>query len=331
MILQIRNLSISLKGHEVVSIDHLDLAAGQRLGIVGESGSGKTITAMSIVGLAPPSGQVKGSILLDGMETVGMTDKQLAVTRRGKVGVIFQDPQRALNPMMRVGKQVGEAIRLHNRQPRARIRDRVVELLEQVRLPDPAHLARRYPHQLSGGQRQRVMIAMAIACRPKLLIADEPTTALDATVQQGILELINDLSAQQGMALLFVSHDLGVVRSVSEHMAVLYGGQLMEIGPADDVVTNSRHRYTEALIASNPGRVRVKPGESLVGQRFKPIEGNVPPIGSFPEGCRFRGRCAHELAACSEEPSLTFVASGHAFKCWNPTGREKVGSYDAAR
>ncbi|WP_261377090.1 ABC transporter ATP-binding protein [Amycolatopsis bartoniae] len=313
-----------------MTIDCLDLAAGQRLGVVGESGSGKTMAAMSIAGLAPGVVDVKGSIRLNGQETIDMTDRQLAASRRGLVGVIFQDPQRALNPMMRVGRQVAEAIRLHRRQSRAHIRARVLELLEQVQLPDPQKLMRRYPHQLSGGQRQRVMIAIAIACRPKLLIADEPTTALDATVQKEILELINDLSVQHNMGLLFVSHDLGVVRAVSEYMAVLYGGRLMEMGPIGHVLERSRHRYTEALIASNPGRVCVGTSEIGLGRRFIPIEGNVPSPGAFPQGCRFRGRCRHELPACVEEPRLTLLEDGHAFRCWNPTIMREAESHGSA-
>ena len=208
--LEIRDLTVTIGAHQIVSIDALDLPAGRRLGIVGESGSGKTLTAMSIAGLQPRDAVVGGSIRFDGQEIVGMPPGRLAALRGSQIGVVFQDPLRALNPTMRIGRQVAEAFRLHEDLPRADRRTRVLDLLRQVQLRDPEGLYRRYPHQLSGGQRQRVLIAIAIACRPKLLIADEPTTALDVTVQKGILELLVELSDAHDMGLLFVSHDLGL-------------------------------------------------------------------------------------------------------------------------
>jgi peptide/nickel transport system ATP-binding protein len=222
--------------------------------------------------------------------------------------------------MMRIGKQVSEAMRLHTDLPRSQIRERVVELLAQVHLPDPEGLVRRYPHQLSGGQQQRVLIAMAIACDPQLLIADEPTTALDVTVQNGILALLRELSAERGMGLLFISHDLGVVQSINERFALVYGGNLVETGPTDAVIADPHHRYTEALLSVNPG---IATGEGLaaaLNQELGVIPGSVPALGRFPAGCRFRGRCGHETAQCAEPPAVTFIPPDRTLKCWNPAG-----------
>lgn len=316
--LEIRDLTVTIGAHQIVSIDALDLPAGRRLGIVGESGSGKTLTAMSIAGLQPRDAVVGGSIRFDGQEIVGMPPGRLAALRGSQIGVVFQDPLRALNPTMRIGRQVAEAFRLHEDLPRADRRTRVLDLLRQVQLRDPEGLYRRYPHQLSGGQRQRVLIAIAIACRPKLLIADEPTTALDVTVQKGILELLVELSDAHDMGLLFVSHDLGVVRSVTEHVAVVYGGNLVETGPGDVVIDRPSHQYTQALVAANPGQAAVTEIDDLLDTPLQTISGSVPPLGGFPSGCRFRGRCPAEVDACSEVPPVTRGAHGHRFRCWSP-------------
>ena len=329
--LEIRDLSVRIGPHQIVSIEELDVPQGRRLGLVGESGSGKTMTAMSIVCLQPREARVTGSIRLDGRELVGLSDRELAGVRGAEIGVIFQDPLRALNPMMRIGRQVAEAVRLHEDLSRGEIRQRVLELLTQVHLPEPGKLLRRYPHQLSGGQRQRVLIAVAIACRPKLLIADEPTTALDVTVQKGILDLILELSRTQDMALLFVSHDLGVVRAVSDHMAVMYGGHLVETGPVDTVVDHSRHRYTEALIAASPGQAAPDDLEALLGRPLAAIEGSVPPLGGFPSGCRFRSRCPHQIDACADDPPIIRVAADHRHKCVNPAVAVGAELDEAAR
>jgi peptide/nickel transport system ATP-binding protein len=316
--LEISDLHLSIGGHEILAIDRLRLAQGERLGLVGESGSGKTMTAMSIVGLQPNDATTTGSITVNGQAIVGLTEMELSRIRGSEIGVVFQDPLRALNPVMRVGRQVTEAVLLHEDLSKEAARHRTIELLEQVQLPNPEGLLRRYPHQLSGGQRQRVLIAIAIAARPKLLIADEPTTALDVTVQRGILDLLLRLSKEQGMALLFVSHDLGVVQSVSERIAVLYAGQLFEVGPADDIAARPRHRYTEALIASNPGQPDPVLVERHLGQPLDTIPGSVPALGDFPDGCHFRGRCAHEVEACSGDLPVVEVSADHWHRCWNP-------------
>ncbi len=315
--LEINDLSISIGPHEIVSIEHLSIQAGQRLGLVGESGSGKTMTAMSIIGLLPHDAVVSGSIKISGVEMVNRSERELTEIRGSEVGVIFQDPLRALNPTMRVGKQVGEALRLHKTVPKKDVKRRTVELFEKVQLADGANLIRRYPHQLSGGQRQRVLIAIAIAADPKLLIADEPTTALDVTVQKEILELLQRLSAERGMAVLFVSHDLGVIQAISDEIAVLYGGKLVETGSTELVIGSSRHRYTEALINVNPGHP--EDISASLGERLVTIKGSVPAQGGFLSGCRFRGRCPHELDQCAAAPPLTSVSSDHSFRCWNPT------------
>ncbi|TDE14290.1 ABC transporter ATP-binding protein [Jiangella asiatica] len=315
--LEIRDLSVRIGRHQVVAIDELTLASGDRMGLVGESGSGKTMTAMSIAGLQPRTATVSGSIRLNGRELLGLDPAAMAEVRGTDLGVIFQDPLRALNPTMRVGKQVGEAIRLHQRVSRRTAREQTVELLTRVGLDDAGRLVGRYPHQLSGGQRQRVLIATAIACEPILLIADEPTTALDVTVQQGILDLLVELSTEQGMGLLFVSHDLGVVRTVTSSISVMYGGHIAETGPVESVIQQPRHRYTEALIAASPGRGE-RAGPAQHGRRFRVIEGTVPPLGSFPSGCPFRGRCGHEVPDCAMAPPKTGPGP-HVFRCWNPT------------
>lgn len=316
--LELRDLVVTIGPHEIVAIDELDITEGRRAGLVGESGSGKSMTAMSISGLQPREAKVSGSVRFKGQELVGMRDQELAGVRGSEIGVIFQDPLRALNPMMRIGRQVAEAIRMHSSVSRRDARERVVDLFRQVHLPDPEGMLRRYPHQISGGQRQRVLIAVAIASEPSLLIADEPTTALDVTVQRGILELLVDLSEKRDMALLFVSHDLGVVQAVCQDVAVIYGGRLVEFGPGDDVLGSPHHRYTEALIGANPGETGSDDLGDLLGRPLTIIPGSVPPVGQFPDGCRFRGRCAFELDRCAEDPPSVQVSAQHRHRCWNP-------------
>jgi peptide/nickel transport system ATP-binding protein len=316
--LEIRDLRVHIGGHEIVHIDELDLPRGTRLGLVGESGSGKTMTAKAIAGLLPDEARISGTVQFDGRNLVGLGDDEFSKIRGNRIGFIFQDPARSLNPVMRVGRQVSEAIRLHTDIKGRVVTDKVVELLEQVHLPDPAALLRRYPHQLSGGQQQRVMIAAAIAADPELLIADEPTTALDVTVQHEILRLLISLTEQREMSVLFVSHDLGVVRYVCDRVAVVYGGQIVETGRIEDVVKRPRHRYTTALLAASPGLPKDDDVESFIGRRLQTIDGFVPAVGRFPSGCRFRNRCAHETASCAETPAPVTNGDGHRFRCWNP-------------
>lgn len=309
--LEVNQLRIRFDGCDLISIDHFSMSPGERVGLVGESGSGKSMTAMTLVGLQPSTVQVSGSVRLAGRELIGLPDSRLADVRGAEVGVVFQDPAKALNPMMRVGRQLAEAIRLHGKYPRPEIEARVRELLEKVHLPNVQQMIRRYPHQLSGGQRQRVLIAIAIASGPRLLIADEPTTALDVTVQKEIIELLKQLSLDQNMALLFIGHDLGVVSAVTESIAVMYGGRLAELGPVERVIHSPQHRYTNALIQANPHQTHTQ-------TRLQSIRGSVPAFDRFPSGCRFRGRCPFEIESCAVEPPWTESSVGHTYRCWNP-------------
>jgi len=316
--LEIRDLKVTIGPFTIVDIERLSLPPGRRLGIVGESGSGKTMTTMSIVGLQPAEAVVRGSIRFNGRELIGLTDRELSTVRGREIGVIFQDPAKALNPMMRIGRQVSEAIRLHLDLPREQLRRRVIDLLTQVQLSEAESLLRRYPHQLSGGQQQRVMIAMAIACDPRLLIADEPTTSLDVTVQNGILNLIRDLSVSRNMTLLFVTHNLGVIQSISDTVAVIYGGHMVELGPTEQIINRPFHQYTQALISADPGIADEEHLDEVMNTRLTTIRGSVPSLDKFPSGCRFRGRCVAETEKCALLPPTRDLA-GHAFRCWNPT------------
>lgn len=316
--LQLRNLRVTIDDHEIINIDDLSLQPGARLGLVGESGSGKTMTAKAIAGLLPNEAKVSGEVNFDGQNLLTLSDRDLAKVRGKRIGFVFQDPARSLNPMMRIGKQVSEAIRIHTNLKGQAVTDKVVDLLRQVHLPEPETLLRRYPHQLSGGQQQRVMIAAAIAADPDLLIADEPTTALDVTVQEEILRLLISLSEQRKMSLLFVSHDLGVVRFVCNQVAVIYGGNIVEAGGIDNIINRPQHRYTAALLAANPGMPKDDNFSAFIGRRLQTISGSVPPIGKFPSGCRFRNRCHHATQNCENTPPITVSAPDHRYRCWHP-------------
>ncbi|MFF0863487.1 ABC transporter ATP-binding protein [Nonomuraea sp. NPDC003560] len=280
------------------------IGPGERVGLIGESGSGKSLTALSLMGLLPEGVTAAGTARLGGRDLVGVPEKRLKDLRGREVSMVFQEPMTALNPLMRVGAQVAEAMTLHG-VPRAEAGRRALALLDRVRLPEPGQIARAYPHQLSGGQRQRVMLAIALANEPGLLVCDEPTTALDVTVQKQMLELI----AEVAPALLFITHDLAVVASVCERVIVMYGGRVVETGPIREVFTRPRHRYTEGLLAAS----RLTPR----GTRLPTIKGSVPPAGAFPEGCVFRNRCPHATPRCETPPALT--GDGHAHACWHPT------------
>lgn len=316
--LQLRNLRVTIDDHEIINIDDLSLQPGARLGLVGESGSGKTMTAKAIAGLLPNEAKVSGEVNFDGQNLLTLSDRDLAKVRGKRIGFVFQDPARSLNPMMRIGKQVSESIRIHTNLKGQAVTDKVIDLLHQVHLPEPETLLRRYPHQLSGGQQQRVMIAAAIAADPDLLIADEPTTALDVTVQEEILRLLISLSEQRKMSLLFVSHDLGVVRFVCNQVAVIYGGNIVEAGGIDNIINRPQHRYTAALLAANPGMPKDDNFSAFIGRRLQTISGSVPPIGRFPSGCRFRNRCHHATQNCENTPPTTVSTPDHRYRCWHP-------------
>ncbi len=316
--LEIENLKVTIGNHVVAEVESLAIANGQRIGFVGESGSGKSMIVMSILGLQPKSAQVTGSIKFQGTQLVGLSDSKMAKLRGRLIGLVPQDPTRSLNPTMRIGKQISEAISLHSDYTKSVIEARVREVAEHVRLPEPERILKSYPHQLSGGQQQRVLIAMAIACKPLLLIADEPTTALDVTVQGEILRLLVELSDELNMSLLFVSHELGVVRFVCDDVAVIYGGQVVEFGPKNAVIGQPIHRYTQALLSAN---IVLPANELDIASRHLPlvaIKGSVPTLGNFPKGCRFRNRCEFEIAACKNTIAMKTAENGHAHRCSNP-------------
>jgi peptide/nickel transport system ATP-binding protein len=291
------------------------IASGEVLGLVGESGSGKSITSLAIMGLLPPSAAVRGEITFQNGDAgpahlTKMPADQLRQLRGSRMAMIFQEPMTALNPVMRVGEQIAEAVRAHHRVSKEEAWRRAVEGMRDVAISEPEQRARSYPHQLSGGMRQRVMIAMAIVNRPQLLIADEPTTALDVTIQQQILDLLNDLRRKFGLAMLFISHDLAVVSHVADRVAVMYAGNMVELGAKGDIFRAPAHPYTQGLLRAIP---------TLATDRSLPlatIEGTVPPVTQLPVGCPFEPRCQHRIPACAAElPPLVEVSSGHWARC----------------
>jgi peptide/nickel transport system ATP-binding protein len=299
-LLEVRNLDVTLQTQRgparAVRDVSFTLERGQTLGLVGESGCGKSITAMSLMGLLPENAKVGGSIKLEGREIVGLPERQLCELRGDRIGMIFQEPMTALNPVHSVGRQVAEPLRLHRGLSGAAARKEAIALLDRVGIPDAARRIDAYPHQFSGGQRQRVTIAMALACGPDLLIADEPTTALDVTIQRQILELIRGLVAERGMALILISHDLGVVAQNVERMMVMYGGEVVEDGPTAEVFANPSHPYTLGLFGARPrlGGPR--------GGRLTTIPGTVPELVDLPPGCPFAGRCRFTIPECHVTP-----------------------------
>ena len=293
------------------------LERGDTLGLIGESGCGKSMTALALMGLAPDNATVSGSLKLDGQELIGQRDRDWRTIRGARIAMIFQEPMTALNPVHRIGHQVMEPLRLHQRLPEREARARALALLERVGIPDPARRFDSYPHQFSGGQRQRIMIAMALACAPDVLIADEPTTALDVTVQKQILALIAELVAERGMALILISHDLGLIAQNVRHMLVMYGGSVVERGLADTVFAHPAHPYTRGLLAARPSLA-----QRLVAhrsERLPTIPGTVPDLFSMPAGCPFAGRCAFTEDACATaEPPEVHLGDAHSFRCRRP-------------
>lgn len=312
-LLSVENLSLAMAGQPVVEDVSFALAPGEMLGLVGESGCGKTVTALSIMRLVPePPGRVTGGrILFEGDDLLRLGPDALRRIRGDRIGMIFQEPMTSLNPVFTVGRQIGEAVLLHRPVGRAAARERAVELLELVGIPAPADALDRYPHQMSGGQRQRVMIAMALANEPRLLIADEPTTALDVTVQAQILDLIDRLRRELGMAVLIITHDLGVVSEFCDRVAVMYAGRIVEEAPAAELFAAPMHRYTRALMTTIPAA-------NPPGRPLPTIAGTVPPPGRRPEGCGFAPRCAASLADCARPSTPLFGQGAHRHRCWNP-------------
>ena len=283
---------------------------GEIVGLIGESGSGKTVTAKSLIGLLPDRIRVAaGRAMYRGRDLFALTPQQMRAVRGAEISLIPQDALHALNPVQVIGRQVGEPVEVHTNRPAADIRDLVVRLLERVRIPDPRARAGDYPHQFSGGMQQRALTAMALSMEPPLILADEPTTALDVTIQAEIIALIRDLRAQTGASFLFISHDLGLVSSLCDRIYVMYAGEIVESGARDGIFGRPRHPYTHALMGAAP-RLLGNP------ERLSTIPGRIPQPSEEMAGCRFRDRCPRAESRCADHPALREVAEGHAVRCW---------------
>ena len=312
-VLSVKDLVIQIAGVNVVDGVSLAAAEGSILAIVGESGCGKSLTALSILQLLPGAAQIAGGkIHLEGAELTAMDEAELRQVRGNRASIIFQEPVASLNPLMRVGAQVEEALRIHRGLSDDQARQQAIAMLAMVGIPDPALRAAQFPFELSGGMCQRIMIAAALVCRPRLLIADEPTTALDVTIQAQILDLMKRLRDEVGTTIVLITHDMGVVADMADDVAVMYGGRVVESGPVEQIFSAPAHPYTRLLLGTVP---------RLDGQRksvLRTIEGQVPSADTWPQGCRFRDRCPLASAACSERPVLTPLAQAdHQVACWH--------------
>ncbi|PLX40807.1 MAG: peptide ABC transporter ATP-binding protein [Deltaproteobacteria bacterium] len=310
-LLEIRDLSIAFPaiGGEALGVSALNLEVqrGEAVAVVGESGCGKTLTALAPLALIPKPGRiVSGEVFYNGRAVSELPGRELRRFRGREVAMVFQEPMTSLNPVFSVGYQLGEAVDPEGRVPRKVRDERAIELLREVGVPDPERRLKVYPHQLSGGLRQRVMIAAALAGEPSLLIADEPTTALDVTVEAQIMELLEKIRRERGMALMLITHDLGVVAQYAERVVVMYGGMVVEEAPVAEIFNSPLHPYTEGLLASLPKR----------GRTLEPIPGNVPSLGNFPEGCPFRERCPREVSRCAQGvPDLSLRSENRKVRC----------------
>ena len=321
-LLSIQNLRVSLETAQgqVEALRGLsfDMQRGEKIGLIGESGCGKSLTALAIMGLLPARAQIQGSISLNGTQLIGMPDEGMCKIRGARIGMIFQEPMTALNPLQTIGHQIAEPLLLHQNMTVSAAKLRALELLERVQMPRAKERLLAYPHQLSGGQRQRVMIAMALACQPDILIADEPTTALDVTVQKDVLVLISQLVSEDGMGLLLISHDLGVMRDQVDRVMVMYGGAVVESAPTEALFQTRLHPYTQGLFAARP-QLGLKRGT-----RLSTIPGQVPELSNWPGACAFADRCAHVQASCRDAlPSLIQVSEPlHYVRCpqWKNIG-----------
>ncbi len=314
-ILQVKNLHTSFytDAGEVKAVNGLsfNLDEGKVLGIVGESGSGKSVTSYSIMRILTDTGKIKsGEILFRGKDIVKMSEKEMREMRGSKISIIFQDPMTSLNPTFTIGNQLMEAIQLHTNRSKSEARERAIEMLKKVGLNEPEKRISQYPHELSGGMRQRVMIAMALACEPDILIADEPTTALDVTIQAQILELMQELQKELGMAIIIITHDLGVIADMCDEIIVMYGGRTCERGTADEIFYNPCHEYTKGLLHSIPSIVGKK-------ERLVPILGSPIDQLNLPKGCPFAPRCDNAMKIClTEMPEEALMNENHAASCW---------------
>lgn len=324
-VLQVNDLETTFFTYDgkIAAVDHISFSVreGEILGIVGESGCGKSVTSLSIMGLVPnPPGKItNGDILLEGKDLTKLKEKEMREIRGQEIAMIFQEPMTSLNPLFTIGNQLIEAIRIHNKTwNKKQTKNRAIEIMKLVGLPRAEQLFDEYPHQLSGGMRQRVMIAMALVCNPKVLIADEPTTALDVTIQAQILQLIKDLNSRLNTAVLLITHDLGVVAETCERVIVMYAGQIVEEAPVLEIFDNPKHPYTQGLIKSVPD-IRYKKEE------LYSIPGNVPKPGSITNGCRFAARCPHAFERClSETPLIYDVSDNHKSRCFLVNNEEAM-------
>jgi peptide/nickel transport system ATP-binding protein len=301
-----------------------ELEKGGTLGVVGESGCGKSVTALAIMGLLPEGARTTGRVDLDGTDLLSLDDAARCRIRGNRIAMIFQEPMTSLNPVHRIGRQIAEPLRLHRGLRGANARDEVLRLLDRVGLPDPARRIDAYPHQMSGGQRQRVMIAMALSCAPDILLADEPTTALDVTIQGQILDLINELVDDTGMGLILISHDLGVIGETTEDVAVMYGGALVEQGATDSLFANLAHPYSQGLFAAIPRLGQVRNGP------LPTIAGTVPELANFPPGCAFADRCAKATDICwRQAPPMEPIGPAHRTACHHYSPHHSGGRGEA--
>jgi oligopeptide/dipeptide ABC transporter ATP-binding protein len=296
-----------------------EIRAGETLGIVGESGSGKSVTALSIMRLVQPPGRIAGgAIRFSGRDLLALDEREMQRLRGAGIALIFQEPMTALNPVFRVGDQIAETLLVHGRATRREARARAIDLLRAVRIADPESRVDDYPHQLSGGMRQRVLIAMALACQPSLVIADEPTTALDVTIQAEILDLLREMKSALNLALLLITHDLGVIAETADRVAVMYAGRIVETGPVRQIFRSPGHPYTRGLLASMPG--------GHPGQRLRAIEGSVPLLGDLPPGCAFNPRCPDRFDPCTTAPPPDYPAGAEQLaKCYLHAPQARAG------
>ncbi|WP_169566316.1 ABC transporter ATP-binding protein [Sneathiella limimaris] len=325
-LLEIKDLVVDFKTRagnaRVLNHVSLDLKEGEILGIVGESGCGKSMTALSIMGLIPsPPGKItSGSITLEGADLTKLTPRKLREIRGNIISMIFQEPMTSLNPVFRIGDQIAESVLLHQNVSKEEAWKRAVEMLELVGIPEPAVRAKAYPHELSGGMRQRVMIGLALACKPRVLIADEPTTALDVTVQAQIFDLLKDLQREMGTAIIMITHDMGAVAELTDRVAVMYAGHVIETGLTREILDNPQHPYTKGLIACVP---HLEDHPSDERPYLEEIEGVVPPLTELGSGCAFAPRCKYALDKCKNStPSITEVGTHHRVACYHVTGGE---------
>ncbi|HEX2136756.1 MAG TPA: ABC transporter ATP-binding protein [Microvirga sp.] len=314
-ILEVRDLKVTFSGQDgrrTVAVDGVSFSVerGRTLGIVGESGSGKSVTSLAIMGLLPPGqAAISGEVVFEGIDLTRQPQRVLRDLRGDRMAMIFQEPMTSLNPSYTIGDQIVEAIVRHRRVSMKEAETRAVDMLRRVRIPNPEARFREYPHKLSGGMRQRVMIAMALACDPDLLIADEPTTALDVTIQAQILDLMRNLREESGAAIILITHDLGVVAEVCDEVVVMYAGQVVERAPVHELFRFPQHPYTVGLLGALPRLDRRRP-------RLAAIEGSVPNMMAPPAGCRFQARCPFRIPRCAEMPPLLEIDGAHLSRCW---------------